>query len=200
MHLSDGIVSLPVAGVGWALSAAALAAGLKKTSTDDIPRLAVYSALFFTVSVIHFPLGAASVHLTLNGLLGIILGWSVLPAVFTALILQAFLLQHGGIVAVGMNTLIIGLPGLAAGLMWNRLGSNWNRKPAVQAAVGILTPSLSLLLLILILLLSDSSFQVTIPLILAVNGPAVILEGIVTVITLSFIQKVKPDLLESRPC
>ena len=43
-------------------------------------------------------------HLILNGLLGMLLGWAAFPSIFVALMLQAILFQYGGITVLGVNT------------------------------------------------------------------------------------------------
>ena len=41
--------------------------------------------------------------LVLNGLMGLMLGWAALPAVFTALLLQAVFFGHGGYTTLGVR-------------------------------------------------------------------------------------------------
>ena len=64
----------------------------KKTEVSDIPKVSVVTSAIFVASLIHVPVGPTSVHLVLSGLAGITLGWSAFPAIFVALILQAFTL------------------------------------------------------------------------------------------------------------
>ncbi|MCQ9617578.1 energy-coupling factor ABC transporter permease [Paenalcaligenes niemegkensis] len=50
----------------------------------------------------------------MNGLLGVLLGWSAIPVIVVALILQAALFGFGGFAVLGANVLIMGLPAVAA--------------------------------------------------------------------------------------
>ena len=56
--------------------AAGTAVGLKKLKEDKIPQAAILSAAFFVASLIHVPIGPSSVHLILNGIVGLMLGFS----------------------------------------------------------------------------------------------------------------------------
>ena len=98
MHISEGILSAPILLGGGVLTLAGTAVGLRHIKTDRIMSVAMLSASFFVASLIHVPLGPGSVHLLLNGLLGLILGWAAFPAILVALLLQAVLFQYGGIV------------------------------------------------------------------------------------------------------
>ena len=112
MHISEGILSAPVLISGVALTAAGTAIGLKKLDYDRIMSVAILAATFFVASLIHVPLGPGSVHLVLNGLLGVVLGWASFPAILTALLLQAIFFQYGGLVVLGVNTFNMAAPAL----------------------------------------------------------------------------------------
>ncbi|HIJ20834.1 MAG TPA: cobalt transporter CbiM, partial [Deltaproteobacteria bacterium] len=107
MHISEGILSGPVLISGVALAAAGTAIGLKKLDYERIPRAAILAASFFVASLIHVPVGPSSVHLILNGIVGLILGWGAFPVILVALVLQAIFFQFGGITTLGVNTMIM---------------------------------------------------------------------------------------------
>mgnify|MGYP000653403121 CR=1 FL=1 len=56
---------------------AGTAAGLRKLDYDRMPQVAVLSAGFFVASLVHVPIGPTNVHLVLNGLVGLFLGWTL---------------------------------------------------------------------------------------------------------------------------
>ena len=67
-------VLLPVwVTVGFLLSGVAVLLALCRVHDRDIPRIGVLTAAFFVASSVHIPLGVASVHLLLNGLVGVVL-------------------------------------------------------------------------------------------------------------------------------
>lgn len=97
MHISEGVLSPAVLGAGAVLAAAGIVIGLRKLDYDRLMTVAILAAAFFVGSLIHVPIGPSSVHLILNGLLGMLLGWAAFPSIFVALMLQAILFQYGGI-------------------------------------------------------------------------------------------------------
>jgi hypothetical protein len=101
MHISEGVLSGPVLLSGAALAAAGTAIGLKKLDYDQIAKAGMLSGAFFVASLVHVPLGPMSVHLIMNGLVGLLLGWAAFPAILVALALQAVFFQFGGITALG---------------------------------------------------------------------------------------------------
>ena len=110
MHISEGVLSAPVLLSGLALTAAGTAIGLKKLDYDQIAKAGMLSAAFFVASLIHVPLSPSNVHLILNGIVGLLLGWAAFPAILVALILQAVIFQFGGITTLGVNSIIMALP------------------------------------------------------------------------------------------
>jgi cobalt/nickel transport system permease protein len=86
----------------------------------EVPKVAILSSVFFVASLIHVPLGPSSVHLILNGIMGVLLGWTAFPAILVALALQGVLFQFGGITTLGVNTLNMALP---CNVKWDYGGS-----------------------------------------------------------------------------
>ena len=70
MHISEGILSLPVLAAGAGLAVAGTGLGLKSMSDRDMVKVAVVSSALFVATLIKVPLGPSSVHLILNGLFG----------------------------------------------------------------------------------------------------------------------------------
>lgn len=105
MHIADGILSTEIAIAADAVSVGALYIFGKRAQTQEIPKMGVMAAALFVASLIHFPLAGTSVHLGLFGLAGILLGFRVIPAVFTALLFQSLLFQHGGLLSLGVNVI-----------------------------------------------------------------------------------------------
>ncbi|WP_343560842.1 cobalt transporter CbiM [Kiloniella sp. b19] len=140
MHIVDGALSNPVLIGGAVLAAGGLAVGLRQVTPENLPRVGVLSAVFFVASLIHVPLGFSSVHLILNGLLGVVLGWAAFPALFVALVLQAVFFGFGGLTVLGVNALNIAAPAVAVFYLcrWGMLPENrdWARRGAVLLLLG----------------------------------------------------------------
>lgn len=114
MHLADGVLSAPVLLSSAALAVGGVAIGLRRLNEAQLPLAALLGAVFFVASTIHLPVGVGSVHLILNGLAGLLLGWAVFPVLCVALLLQAALFSFGGFAVLGANLLIMALPGVVA--------------------------------------------------------------------------------------
>lgn len=196
MHISEGVLGAPVL-IGSGVAAAALTAiGLKKMNFDRIMDVSLLTSAFFIASLIHVPLGPGSIHLVLNGLLGIILGWASFPAIVTALLLQAVFFQYGGFTVLGVNTLIMALPAIFSFYLVRPWLVNGDKKRALAAfSAGFLAILFSSLLMATTLIASDKGFFDTAALILAAQLPLMIVEGFVTMFIVGFLAKVHPDFL-----
>jgi len=196
MHISEGVLSGPVLVSGMALAAAGTAVGLKKLDYDRIAQAGMLSAAFFVASLIHVPLGPASVHLILNGIVGLLLGWGAVPAILVALSLQAMIFQFGGLTTLGVNTVIMALPAVVCYYIFSPL--LW-KKPAVAFAASFACGFLSVLLGAVLagfaLMFTETNFFEIALLLVGAHLPVMIIEGFITAFSLEFIKKVHPEML-----
>lgn len=196
MHISEGVLSLPVLLGGWGIAVAGLAVGLKKMRHEQLPTVAVLSACFFVASLIHIPIGPSSVHLILSGLLGVVLGVAAFPAIMVALMLQAVLFQFGGITCLGANTTIMALPAVICYFIFRSfIVSGGIRSQVAAFLCGSLSIFLSSLLCAFSLAASGQAFFAAAKLIVLAHVPIMVLEGIITVAAVSFLYKVRPEVL-----
>ncbi|MBT8340767.1 MAG: energy-coupling factor ABC transporter permease, partial [Desulfatitalea sp.] len=133
MHISDGVLPISVTIGGYAASSALAAWSVRRTEAEALPKLAVMTAAFFVASLVHVPFGPTSVHLLLAGLTGALLGASAFLAIGLGLILQSLLFQFGGLTALGANALMMGLPALACGWLFQTFKG---AAPTRQAVLG----------------------------------------------------------------
>lgn len=196
MHVSEGVLSGPVLVSGAILAAAGTAVGLRKLDNDQIARTGLLTGVFFVVSLIHIPLGASSIHLILNGLVGLLLGWVAFPSILVALALQAVFFQYGGITTLGINTVIMALPAVLCRLAFGRFLS-WRTPVAMAAAFasGALSVLLGALLVGLALTSTEKGFWQVSAILVAAYVPLMIVEGIVTAACVSFLKRVLPVLI-----
>ncbi len=196
MHISEGVLSGPVLVSGIVLAAAGIAMGLKKLDYDRIPRAAILSASFFVASLIHVPIGPSSVHLILNGIVGLILGWGAFPVILVALALQALFFQFGGITTLGVNTVIMALPAV---LCYYLFGSLVGKGPRIALLAAFLCGSLSVLfgavMVGLALTFTEENFLKVSYLVVTAHIPVMIIEGIITAFCVAFLKKVQPEML-----
>jgi len=196
MHISEGVLSAPVLVAGAALAAAGVAVGLKKMDHEKIPQVAVLSSAFFVASLIHVPVGPSNAHLIINGINGLLLGWLCFPAMLVALGLQAILFQFGGVTVLGVNTVIMALPGVTCYYLFGGLVRHERRLISVLSAFlcGSLAVFLSGILVAFSLVFTQESFFSAAMLILAAHLPVMIIEGIITLFCIAFLRRVKPEL------
>jgi cobalt/nickel transport system permease protein len=166
---------------------------------EQVPRVALVTAAFFVVSLIHVPLGVTSVHLVLNGLVGLILGWAAFPALLVALLLQAVLFGHGGILALGVNTLTMALPAVVGYYLFHRIVMTRHAALAFSSAVaaGALAMFLSALLTAAALWLAGEQFELLATAVVGFYLVVAAAEGVITGSVVLFLRKVRPELLET---
>ena len=162
MHISEGVLSVPILTGGAVLTAGFVALGLKKTDYDKIPKEGMVASAFFVASLIHIPFGPASVHLVLNALVGILLGWSAFPAILIGLFLQALFFQYGGITSLGVNTLNMALPAIIVYYLFKMLNRKKSRYMMLFSGFicGMLAVLLSAFLMVMSLIGTGEEFKI----------------------------------------
>ncbi|KPJ84467.1 MAG: cobalamin biosynthesis protein CbiM [Spirochaetes bacterium DG_61] len=198
MHISEGVLTPQVLVAGAAVAAAGTAVGLKKMDYEKIPKVAVLTAAFFVASLIHVPIGPTSVHLTLNGLLGLLLGWAAFPAILIGLLLQALLFQFGGLTVLGVNAVNMGVPALIVWLLFGYFIKKDNTALTVIFAflAGAVAVLLSILFTAFSLVCSGEEFTGIAKVMVVAHLPVVFIEGVVNVFIVTLLKKVKPEILE----
>ncbi len=196
MHISEGVLSPAILGAGAALAACGTAIGLRHLDYDRLMTVAILAAAFFVGSLIHVPVGPASAHLILNGLVGVILGWAAFPAILVALVLQSVLFQYGGFTALGVNAFNMAFPAVLCFYLLRPLLARPGRMRTVGAfCCGALSVAGAGLLTALSLAFTDEGFVQAARLLFLAHVPVMVVEGIVTVLTVSFLARVRPELL-----
>jgi len=200
MHISDGVLPTPVAIAAFAATIVITGWSVRKTDPEELPKVAVVTSAFFVASLVHVPMGPTSVHLLLPGLVGILLGRSAFVSITLGIVLQSFLFQFGGITAIGANSIMMGLPALAAGLLFRWLkGSTLTRHMAAAALAGGACVILAVGILAGLLYTGGEDFLGIARIAAAAHLPVVGIEAAISAFTVSFLFKVKPELLETRP-
>lgn len=196
MHISEGVLSGPVLLTGAAVALIGTAIGLKKLDLDRVPQAGILAAAFFVASLIHVPVGPASVHLILNGIVGLLLGWAAFPAILTALLLEAMMFQYGGITTLGFNTVVMALPAVLCYFLFGTLVQKEPRFSVPAAFVcGAGSVFLGAVLVGAGLMFTEGSFLEVAGLVVTAHIPVMIIEGVLTVFCVAFLRKVKPELL-----
>lgn len=197
MHISDGILSGPILAGGFAGAALLAAATMRGMRTEEIPKISVVTSVFFVASLIHVPIGPASVHLILNGLVAVILGIRAFPAIMLGIILQAILFGHGGVTVIGVNSVMLGGGALIGYAVWQmRHRFSFARREVVFGALaGGISLFASGIVLSAALLTTGEAFWATAGYVLAIHFPLALIEAAVAGACAGFLVKVKPDVL-----
>ena len=199
MHISEGILSPPILAAGGIVAFAGTAIGLKKLDYDKVMNVSLLTATFFVASLIHVPIGPASIHLVLGGLMGILLGWISFPVILVALFLQMVFFQYGGLVVLGVNTTTMALPAVICFYLFRPWFMEKGKKRQIAAfSCGFLSILLSSCLMALALFSTDKGFFQASLLIIAAQIPLMFIEGIITMFAVSFLAKVQPEFLQIR--
>jgi len=150
MHIPDGFLSpqtyLPAyaaAGLAWAWAAR----GLRNTLDEQIvPRLAAMTALAYGLGLVMVPIpGGTSGHALGVAMLALLFGARLAFLAYSlVLLLQSLLFGAGGITALPVNVLAIGLAGSLAALLAFRGLRRLNETAAVAIAawVSVVLPGL----------------------------------------------------------
>ncbi len=197
MHIGDGVLSPYIVGIGWAVALPTLAVSVRRLRTDQVGVYGVGAAGFFACSTIHVPVGPFSMHLVLNGMAGLLLGWGALTVVTVGLLLQALLIGFGGLIVLGVNISIMAVPGAIMGI----LGRHWmkqvsvKKRPWIGSLIGGGTILISAILLYVMLSTTNTALMPLAKLVFLGHIPVALVEGIISFWLIHFLQKVKPSLL-----
>lgn len=201
VHISDGVLTPPWWVAGFVLAALLLVPAVLSVRDEEIPRIGLLTAAFFVASSIHVKVGVTSVHLIVNSLVGVVLGRRAPLAVAVGLLLQAWLLAHGGFTTLGVNTVVISLPALLAGGLFRFLAGRSglpDRRRAFWAGsvTGFVTVVLTATMNAVVLVAGGianwaiiAAPQFVIYVLLAV------IEALILGVTAEFLVRVKPELL-----
>ena len=201
MHLSEGVLHTPVLLAGVVFAVVGVAVGLRRLESERLPLTALFAAAFFVAGTIHVPVGIGSVHLILNGMAGLFLGWAVFPAFLIALLLQVLFFSFGGFAVLGVNLCVMALPAVAAhyvlrGYLKPDMGAM--AKLFTGLGAGIIGVGGAGALASLVLAIDGGkNYQDLIALLLLSHLPVFVLDGIISYGVISLLSKMYPSALQS---
>ena len=205
MHIPDGFLSVTVAILCWAITAIILLLAIARTrgefSERQIPLMGVMAAFIFAAQMINFPVaGGTSGHLLGGALAAIILGpWAGILVMASVIIVQGLLFQDGGLLVMGANILNMGLVTtlIGYGLYRGVASRSLRLRLSVAGIAAWLSVMAGALFTSLQLWLSGTvSLKIVLPTMLGVHALIGIGEALITVATLAFILRTRPDLIE----
>lgn len=196
VHISDGVLTPAFLYAGFVVAGCLLLPSMYQVADDEVPRIALLTAAFFVASSIHVRVPPTSVHLLLNALVGIVLGRRAPLAVAVGLLLQAALLGHGGFSTLGVNAAVMTVPALLARPLFRALRRCFRRPGPAGFATGVLTVLLTALLNAVTLIAGGTEdwTNLAAPVFVA-YGPLGLIEGLIVGTIVSYLARVKPELL-----
>jgi len=209
MHIPDGFLSNPVAGVLGAVAVVAVAIALRfsrELDEETVPLLGVLAAFVFAVQMLNFPIaGGTSGHLLGAALVTALLGPRIAFLVLTVVVVvQALVFSDGGVTALGANIVNMGVSGaLVAGAV---LAAGARMLPDTrQAFLGTVAAASWLAVMTGAALTSvELAISGTIPLatvlpaMLGVHALIGVGEAAITVAAVGAVLTARPDLVASR--
>ena len=212
MHIPDGILPVAVSASGYAIAGVATWYSLykinkKEDPRKEIPKASLLTAAFFVASLIQIPIPPASVHITLIGLMGALLGFYSFPAILIGLFFQAVMFQQGGLTTLGINATIMGVPALLSYFLFTH-GKGFLAKNSafirglLGFSVGVLGAGIAVILFYFTVITFipaniDIVAERTAVYALAIaHLPLIVLEGVFTASLIGYFNRVKPEMLE----
>lgn len=206
MHIPDGFLDARVAAATTLAAGAALAYSLRRlrgTLGDRAaPLLGVTAASVFSAQMLNFPVAlGTSGHLMGGVLAAVLVGpWAGLVVVAAVLIVQCFLFQDGGVLALGANVLNMGVIGSLVGYCIYAPIRRALPGRAGIAVGGVIAAWFSVLLAAIacsIQLAASGTFALgpTLAAMLGIHAAIGVGEAVITGLTLSFILRSRPDII-----
>ena len=197
MHLSEGVLHTPVLLAGVAFAVVGVAVGLRRLESERLPLTALFAAAFFVAGTV----GIGSVHLILNGMAGLFLGWAVFPAFLIALLLQVLFFSFGGFAVLGVNLCVMALPAVAAHyVLRGYLKPDMGRMAKLFTGLGagiIGVGGAGALASLVLAIDGGKHYQDLIALLLLSHLPVFVLDGIISYGVISLLSKMYPSALQS---
>ncbi|MFO7615479.1 MAG: CbiM family transporter [Bacteroidales bacterium] len=193
MHIADGIIDTRICIAAQAASLGLIYLSGRRTEAEEIPRMGITGAALFVVSLIQIPFAGTSLHPGLFGLAGIILGKRAFPVIFTVLLFQSFIFQHGGLLTLGVNAINMGAGAFLAMIVWQQKYIPEIARALLAGFLGVFIPAF----------LMSVEFKLTgygkgIFLIMSVYVMAALIESVITLTVVKFFRKVNSDIIISN--
>ncbi|MDO8734585.1 MAG: energy-coupling factor ABC transporter permease [Elusimicrobiota bacterium] len=204
MHIPDGFLDAKTFGTLYGVSAAAVGFSIfrlkKILGEKQVPLIGVVSAFVFAAQMLNFPVaGGTSGHFTGGVLSAVLLGPSAgLLVMATVIMVQCFVFQDGGITALGANVFNMGLLGSVAGYyIFLGLRKFFNLSASVFTASWISIIIAASSCAVELAVSGTVPLKVSLIAMVSVHTIIGLGEGLITVAVISFISKVRPDILDT---
>lgn len=212
MHMSDALVSTPVALTGAALAVGLLAVAGREVKKNDntamVPLMGVLGAFVFAAQMINFaiPGTGSSGHVIGGVLLAAFLGpWAAFITIASVLIIQCLVFADGGLLALGCNlinmgamTTLVAYPFIYCPIA-GKSDKPWRIALAavVACTVGLELGACLVTLETVLSKVSALHWSDFLGIMAAIHLPIGFCEGLATAAVLAFVARNRPDLLRN---
>jgi cobalt/nickel transport system permease protein len=212
MHMADALLSPAVGATMWAGSMAALGYSSKKLKENidnkTIPLMGVMGAFIFAAMMINFtiPGTGSSGHIAGGIILTVMLGpYAAFLVLASVLMVQALFFADGGLLALGCNIWNMGFYPcfLAYPLIYKPIagdGTSARRiyiAAIVSAIIALQLGAFSVVLETLLSGRSELSFGTFVLLMQPIHLAIGLVEGIITAGIISYVKKIRPDIIQA---
>jgi cobalt/nickel transport system permease protein len=210
LHAADGLLSVPMALLMWALTAVILAIAVRRTNRNlderAIPLMGVMAAFIFAAQMVNFQvIGGTSGHLLGGVLAAVLLGpWTGTLVMACVVAVQALVLQDGGLLVLGANIFNMGAIGALGGFALYRGlaallgGESRSRIPAAGIAGWVAVVGGAVAISFQLALSGHTELSIVLPAMAGIHALIGIGEALITMAALAFIQATRADLLSLR--
>jgi cobalt/nickel transport system permease protein len=219
MHIPDGFIDGPTSLIAGLIAIVGVAWCVRKTSETlsdrDIPVVGLAAAFIFAAQMLNFPVANGTSGHLLGGVLAAVLvgPWAGALAVTVVLVVQALLFADGGLSALGLNVINMGLAGAFAGyglflVLRKVLGARtWSVTPAAGIAAFLVPIIASILFTVEYAIGGNDAVSVgtVAAAMIGVHALIGIGEGVISGLAIGAVMSMRPDLvygargLEARP-
>ena len=204
MHIPDGFLDMNIALVYYVLSAIVIGICIYKIKKDGIdekrvPIAGLVAAGIFAAQMLNWPiLGGTSAHFVGGAVAAIILGpFLGCIAMVSVVSIQALVFGDGGITALGTNIFSMAIVDVFVAYLIYKFLSKKNTKIAAFVAgwIGITLGAINTGIATGLSSTFQYSISTTVPVMGIWHGALGIIEGLITVAIISYIEKNRGDIL-----
>jgi cobalt/nickel transport system permease protein len=209
MHIPDGFIDAPTSAGAAAVAIAGVGVSVRKASETlhekQIPLCGLVAAFVFAAQMLNFPVAAGTSGHLLGGVLAAVLvgPWAGVLCVTVVLTVQAVVFADGGLSALGLNIVNMGLVGALGGyavfLLARRLMARAPRSvvlaSGIAAAVSIVLAAVAFTIEYAIGGAGGASLPAVFGAMAGVHTLIGIGEGVITALTVGAVLASRPDLV-----
>ncbi|MFH1856355.1 MAG: energy-coupling factor ABC transporter permease [Candidatus Omnitrophota bacterium] len=206
MHIPDGFLSTSVWLPAWGVSAGLLSVFIRKATRvfkdKLVPLTGVMAAFIFAAQMFNFPVAAGTSGHLLGGVLAaVLLGpWVGAVVIAVVLIVQCFVFLDGGVTALGANIFNMSVIGSVGGFfIYRAVAKIIKSKKGILIGAAIAAwfsvVAASILCAVELGLSGIVPLKAALIAMSAVHALIGIGEAAITVVIISFVLKVRPDLI-----